>query len=436
MASGSVARPYAEGIAWLWRLGEPIAEPIPGAVGFGVEDEGDRLAGHLAAGRLAGAVVLAAGKQIDGRLRFEEGFRLHGPAQLLPDGVLPLVRSSAGLHAGEREGVLYLATTPERWGLLDEAWALPALARYLVSRLPGPLVALPPLGCLRIDDLPGTAELQLRGAGRSDRQMERRIRRMVDDVARARARLVVAVAARALRDKEPVPTDEVWPRAVAALAEGVRRGVLEPAGHGLLHLSASARIRGRLDPRELVDLTEEEAGGLMDVAMEWIRDRLGAAESFVPPAWGYNDGTLAAATARGLAVWLPPAPGPLTALGGHIRETLQIGLPALDGLDYSPLRRIAESGLPPTVVFHGRLLDARLATLRRRRAVLAAARLARRRDLERIPALEGVRWISGRELVKRLRAHDSIEVEGSDVRGVGGTEAILLEERGRRPMTL
>jgi hypothetical protein len=369
-------------------------------------------------------------------MAFEEGFHLHGPALRLTEPGRPVVRSSTAVHAAERAGVLYLATTPDRWGTLDEAWALPALARYISRCLGRPLVALPAIGCLRIDDLPGTAELQLRGAARDDDEAERRVRRMAEDIEAAGARLLVAVAARALRGEEPAPTDEIWPRAVAALADGVRRGVLEPAGHGLLHLNDAARAHGRVDPREFVDLTEDEAGRRMDTAMRWIRDRLGEASSFVPPAWGHNTGTLAAATARGLTVWLPPAPGPLWLDGGHVRETLQIGISALDGLDYSPLRRIAEFGFPPIVVFHGRLLDARVRSLRDRRALLTAARLARRRDLERIPRVLGVEWIAGRELIDRLRAHDAVDVRGVEVTGPRGTEVILLDERGRNAVTL
>jgi hypothetical protein len=435
-APGSAARHYAAGIAWLWRLGGPVAEPLPGAVGFGTAEEADDLAAHVGAGRLACAAVLAGGAPAGGRLRFDAGFRLHGPALRLDDRGRPLVRSSAGVHAAERDSVLFLATTPERWGDLDESWVLPVLAHHLARRLGRPLVALPAVGCLRIDDLPGTAELQLRGRARDDRAMERHVRRIIASVERAGARLLVAVAARALHDAEPVPTDHVWPAAVAALADGVRRRVLEPAAHGLLHLNDAARTRGELDPREFLDLGEDEAGRRIDAAMEWIHDRLGPSRMFVPPAWGCSDGTLSAAAVRGLAIWRPPAPGPLVGPGGDVRETLQIGIGALDGLDYSPLRHIADHGLPPTVVFHGRLLDDRVASLRERRALLTTARLARRRDLDRIPRLRGVAWIGAHELLARLRAHDAIEVRGDDITGPPGTEAVLIDAAGRRPLRL
>ena len=435
-APGSAARAYAAGIAWLWRLEGPVDEQVAGAVGFGTAEETEHLAADVGAGRLAGGVVLAGGAEAGGRLSFESGFRLHGPALRLENGGRPLVRSSAGVHAAERDGMLFLATMPERWGSLDEAWALPVLARHLARRLARPLVALPAVGCLRIDDLPGTAELQLRGRARDDGAMERHIRRIVASVERAGARLLVAVAARALDDGKQVPTDRVWPVSVAALADGVRRRVLEPAGHGLLHLNDAARARGELDPREFLGLSEEEAGRRIDEAMEWIRERLGPSRTFVPPAWGDSDGTLSAAAARGLTTWRPPAPGPLIRPDGHVHETLRIGLGALDGLDYSPLRHIAEHGLPPTVVFHGRLLDDRLGSLRERRAVLTAARLARRRDLERIPRLRGVTWIGAHELLERLHAHNAIEVRGDEVTGPPGAEAVLIDEAGRRPLTL
>lgn len=436
VAPESAARPYAEAIAWLWRLGEPVHEPLAGAVGFGTGNESDSLARYVGEGRLAGAVVLINGEPVERPVRFEDGLRLRGPVLRLAHGGRAVVRSNAGIHGAERDRTLHLATTAERWGTLDAAWALPPLARYLARRLDRPLIALPPIGCLRIDDLPGTAELQLRGAARDDHSMERRIRHIVDDVERARAHLLVAVAARALLGEEAVPTDQVWPRAVAALADGVRRGVLEPAGHGLLHLNDAARRSGHLDPREFVALPEDEAGRRMDVAMHWIHDRIGPAKSFVPPAWGYNTGTLAAATARGLTVWLPPAVGALTVAGGHVRETLNVGIPSLDGLDYSPLRRIAEFGLPPTVVFHGRLLDDRLTSLRKSRALLSAARLARRRDLERIPRLPDIRWIAARDFLDRLRVHGSTELAATGISGPPGTEIFVLAEDGRRRVAL
>jgi hypothetical protein len=86
--------------------------------------------------------------------------------------------------------------------------------------------------------------------------------------------------------------------------------------------------------------------------------------------------------------------------------------------------------MPPVVVLHGRLLDDRLV----HRDFLALARLALRRDLARLMRLRGVRWVGAQELVALLRAHDAIDVREGDLRLPAGGEAVLVDERGRRPV--
>ncbi|HEX8082725.1 MAG TPA: hypothetical protein VF529_00445 [Solirubrobacteraceae bacterium] len=321
--------------------------------------------------------------------------------------------------------MLLAPADPSRWGDLSVAWLLLALADFLPDVLGRPLVALPPVGCLRLDDSPGTAELQLRGLAKPDARELKRIRIMVRALERSGSVLVAAVAARALRDDRIVPIEEVWPRSFALIADSVERGLMEPACHGLLHLDPHEHAAGRIAPKEFLRLTKEEAGARLDEALAWMRGTLGPARSFIAPAWGYSDGALAAAAERALVTWMPPHLGPL--LDGHLlRETLHDGVPGLQGLDYAPLERLAALGVPPTVVFHGRLLDDRLPRLREARDVLSLARLSRRRDLERIAALRGVKWVGAEELANRLRAHAAIEVEGDRVDAPEGTEFVLL----------
>jgi hypothetical protein len=120
-------------------------------------------------------------------------------------------------------------------------------------------------------------------------------------------------------------------------------------------------------------------------------------------------------------------PGPLLEPAG-VRETLRAGLQGLHGVDYRALEHLAECGLPPVVVLHGRLLDDRLV----QGDVMALARLALRRDLARLMRLRGVRWVGTEELVALLRAHDAIAVREGDLRLPAGGEAVLMDERGRR----
>jgi len=421
-ASSPVA-PLVDGLAWLWRLGLRLESPAPTAVGVGDAADAAELDALVRARQLSGAVILAAGahgeagpmpaRYIRSGVARLGGVRVEGVHTLFADGHA-VVRSSLGTHAVRRGNVLVLGADPALWGRLDLFWALETVASFLVERLERPLVLLPPVGCLRLDDFPGTAELQLRGDARGDRRQRRRAETLIARLESERARLIVAVAAQALDRDAEVPLDRVWPDAVTALASGVERGVLEPACHGLLHLNPHARASGRVDPREFAGLDVGEAGLRLDAACAWLRTHVGEPRSFVAPAWGYGPGVLAAAAARELPTWLPAAPGPLLN-GFALHETLAIGLPGLHRIDYAPLRRLAELGLPPIVVFHGQLVDDRIPRLRATRDVATAGLLALLPDLPRIARLSGVRWVGVPELLELLRAHGSIEVAGSEV---------------------
>lgn len=443
-APASAERGLAELVAWLWRLGEVQDEPVAGAVGFGGPGEAAALRALVAERRLAGAVILAAGdgeespslparRTVDGVARFRDVARVEGRHTLLGSGT-PAVRSSLGAHAVADDRVLVAGAGAERWGHLTDWWLLPALAQFLPRVLGRPLVALPPVGCLRLDDAPGTPELQLLGTAKDDATESERIRGILGALERSGSRLVVAVVARALRDEGVVPIEEVWPQAIALLADGVERGLLEPACHGLLHLDPAEHAAGRVEAKEFARLDREQAGRHLDEALAWMDERLGRPGSFIAPAWGYGDGALDAARERGLPTWMPPVPGPLLD-GCLLRETLHDGLPGLTRLGYAPLERLAAAGLPPTVVFHGRLLDGRMERLRAARDGMTLARLLRRRDLDRIAALPGVRWIGAGELVDRLRAHAATEWDGDRVVAPDGAEAVLIGAPPAPPRT-
>jgi hypothetical protein len=437
----SAAAPLARAVAWLWRLGEPLDRPLRGAVGFGTTSEAAELSARVHEGLLAGAVILAgpAGdaaapvpgrRSVGGTARFG-ATRVRAELGAFESGTAA-VRSSLGIHAIRDGRVLMLAVGSRSWGHLDSFWVLPAIAELLVEVLDRPLVTLPPIGCLRLDDAPGTIELQLLERAKPDREELGRIRTMLRALERTRSRLVVATPARALAGEDFVPLDHVWPECVAALRGGDQAAVLEAACHGLYHLDLDAHAAGRVEPREFLSLDEAEAGRRLDAAIAWLREHLGEPRSFIAPAWGYSPGAIAAARARSLPVWTPPEPGPLLQ-HGLLYETLHDGLPGLHALNYAPLARLAAVGLPPTVVFHGRLLDDRLPRLGAARDVMSLARLARRRDLERIAALGGVRWVGAADLVATLAAHDRIEVRGAEPDVPFGERAMLIDDAGVRP---
>jgi hypothetical protein len=400
-AADPAARRLAGAIAWLWRLGPALDAPRAGAVGIGGGADQAELARLVESGRLAGGVVLAPG------LAPEEAERA----------------AAAGL--------LRIGTDPDtEWGRFGVHRLLEAVSEYLVARLDRPLVLLPRIGMLRIDDLPGTAQHQLEGRAKTDRRQRRRLRRYVRACRRAGAVLNAAVPAEAFRGEERVPLDEVWPGSVSVLRGGVAQGAVEPVCHGLLHLDTERLEHGAVEFREFAHLSEDEAGSRIDASREWQARVLGKAGTFVAPAWAYSEGALAAAASRGIPCFTRCEPG-ATYAPGLISETLKGGL-GIEGLDYRPLSRMAAAGLPPTMVLHGTMIDVRAGSFSLPADLITAARLFLRRDLSRLPSVAGLRWLGASAYAEALARHDRIVVEGSEVRLPPGSQARVLDHSGER----
>lgn len=447
-APGSRVRRFAETVAWLWRLGPVRDEPDGAALGLGWLDEADELRDLLRSGGLAAAAIFAARPgprtgAVPGRYRrvgtpsFGSGCRIGGEFHLLDAVGEPVVRSSLGIHAVRDGDCMLVGADPDAsWGALESAWVLAALADFAVDVLDRPLAMLPPFGWVRYDDVPGSAFHQLAGRAKPDGTMRRRIDAVVERFADAGARLNVAIPPSTLVEGRETPVEEVWPESIAALQAGVRAGCLEPVHHGYLHLDTDAWERGSLSPREFETVSREEADRRLGIGLEWFATVFGPTpRTFVAPTWTYSDGLLEALAHREIPTWLPPAPGPLVA-AGTVRETVYSTMEGLVGLDYGPYRMLAEAGVPPTIVIHGGLFDARIRGLRAWRQGVAAARLFFRRDLLRVPWVDGVRWIGASEMVSRLRAHDRVEVRGSAVTGPAGTELVVRDRAGSRTVVL
>jgi hypothetical protein len=410
---GATTESSAAGIAWLWRLGEVLSEPSPAAVGIGSSAEEQRLRELVAADGLAGAVVFAQGsearrREVSGVARFPTGERVRGTFTVFDSGE-PTVRSSLGAHAVREGSVLLVGADPEAWwGRLEYHWVLAALEPFLAERMGRPMVKLPPVGVVRLDDIPGTAQHQMQGTARSDSRQTRRVSALRAAFGNAGARLNTAVAAEALDGQRRVPLDEVWPRAIAELRAGTDEGAFEAVCHGLLHLVPEKMEQGEVDWLEFRSLSRGEAGRRIAAACAWHERALGRRPAtFLAPAWGYSDGSLQAAADYGVPAWLPPAPGPLLD-GENLRETLDPGLRGMFKLDYSPLARWAAGGMPPTLVFHGGMFDLRTNLLPAARDYLTLARLALKRDIMRVPETAGVKWIGASEYAELLRGHDEI----------------------------
>ena len=430
---GSAIRPFAETIGWLWRV--PITDrPGPDSAGLGTFDEIAGLDSLLRARRLAGVAVFGArpgpdlgplpGRaRIAGVARFGPGYATQGDFTLLRGPGRAVASSSLGPHALREGKILTLGFDPQAaWGTLQHFWAFPVLADFLADVLGRPMAMLPAVGVVRYDDAPGTAAQQLSGIAKADGKVERRLRRLLRTYRGRGSTLNVAMASRALHDDEPIPLEDVWPRSVELLAGAVAEGTVEQICHGFLHVDTSRSRPGSVEPREFGNLDRDEARERISASLEWAEATLGARpRTFVAPNWSYSEGALAALAELDLPAWLPAGFGPLIA-GPNVRETLVSTLNGLHGLDYGPLAGLAESGVPPFVVIHGGLIDARFRDLNFPRNAGALARLALRRDLFRLPAVGGIRWIRASELLERIRAHDQVEVSGDEIRAPDGIE--------------
>jgi hypothetical protein len=437
---GSPAAGATAGLAWLWRLGPVLEAPDRSAVGIGTAAEAAELDELARTGALAGAVVFApqpdprdlvlpARRRVSGIAAFESGARVDGDFVVL-DGGESVVHSSIGVHAAVVNGrtLVLGADATSAWTLFRQFWILAAIARFLTMRLERALVLLPRVGCVRLDDVPGTAQLQVQGDARSDRRQVRRIRALARAYRDGGGVLNLAVAARALDldERKEIPLEEHWPHSVAAIAAGVTAGTFELVGHGYLHLNREALRRGEVEKEEFARLGAAEAGRRIDAALEWQANVLGQRpNTFVAPAWAYSDGTLAALADRRLPAWLRPAPAPIREYG-VVRETVDSAFRGMRGLSLEPLATLAEFGLPPTPVFHGGLFDRRIEQLRASRDVLSAARLFARRDILRLASIQGVRWIGAGELIRLLDTHDSINPLGAEIDLSTAPEARLL----------
>lgn len=436
-------RAVADAIAWLWRLGAVRERPAADAVGLGWQEDAVHLQHELDAGRLAGTAVFASrpgpevgpvpGRQLlRGVADFGAGRRIVGSFTVLHGGTACL-SSSLGVHA-VRDGAQLVVggDLDASWGTIAGSWMLDPLAELLVSTLDRPLVQIPPIGWVRYDDVPGNAYQQLAGRDHPDPYWKKRIGRVVEAFSTAGAKINLAITARALEDGALVGLERVWPEAMKALAEGVGAAVIEPVCHGLSHVEPAALARMEADPREFRSVDEERAGEMLDESLGWLERVLGERPgTFVAPTWSYGPGVRAALASRGLAAWLPATPAPLVD-GMFANETLVSTLDGLWGLDYEPLRDLADAGLPPTLVVHGGLFDPRVSTLRSPRHAPTLARLAQRRDLFRVPWVEGVEWIGATDLHRRLRAHGEITVTGAEVSLPPGASAIVRDRHGRR----
>ena len=81
------------------------------------------------------------------------------------------------------------------------------------------------------------------------------------------------------------------PQSISEMQEGVKQGVFKIGSDGMVHLRNNSSGDGFLDPREFLDLNEQETAEHLNISDGEILRLFGASpNSFVAPAWGYRPG--------------------------------------------------------------------------------------------------------------------------------------------------
>ena len=230
-----------------------------------------------------------------------------------------------------------------------------------------------------------------------------------------------------------MPLDQVWPDSIAALRRGRHPG---GGGGGLprpsppRHRAARAR-RGRVQG---VRPSRRGGGGPPDRrrARGGRSRRSEGLRTFVAPGLGLQRGRPGRGRRAGAFPASPAASRGELYSPGLISETLKGGL-GISGLDYGPLPRLAALGLPPTLVLHGTMIDARTGRSASRKDLPTALRLYLRRDLSRLPAVSGLQWVGAAGLRRGAgRSSRPMASRAGEVTAAPREPGRRVRERARR----
>jgi predicted deacetylase len=150
----------------------------------------------------------------------------------------------------------------------------------------------PPRALIRLDDLPTTAENQMKhpATSRFDRKRARTIRRLACFAEKAGVTFTLMYSSHCYGpDYKLQRIADIMPRSIREFASSVKRGVFEVGSHGMVHLRHPPSEAKDRDPREFLGLDEAETETHLQACESEIRRCFNTqASGFVAPAWGYR----------------------------------------------------------------------------------------------------------------------------------------------------
>lgn len=151
-----------------------------------------------------------------------------------------------------------------------------------------------PYAAIRLDDLPTTAEQAKHQPPNAnlDKRRSRVLRKLRKFGERENIKFTLMYSSHLNDDDSAHSTvSSIMVRSIEEMRDGARRGVFEIGSHGMIHLRGNAAGNSPMDPREFLDLDEQQTRlHLSKCDAEIQRLFLTEPSSFVAPAWGYRVG--------------------------------------------------------------------------------------------------------------------------------------------------
>ncbi len=190
---------------------------------------------------------------------------------------------------------LLAGVDPWQFGEPTAPMLYPVLANWLHWTVKKDFPRMEPLAIIRIDDLPLTAEKIAMLGGtvspRLDRARARMIRRLRRFGERSGCLITMMYSSHYQTGQGLAPIAPAMPASIREMALGVKSGAFEIGCHGMVHLRDPASKKKDLDPREFLDLDQEETKQHLQACETEIKQLFGVSPAgFVAPAWGYNPG--------------------------------------------------------------------------------------------------------------------------------------------------
>lgn len=199
---------------------------------------------------------------------------------------------------------LFIGADPWQLGAPSVPMLYAILSNWLEQIVHCHLNKMKPYAVIRLDDLPTTAEKVMIETGpigaTLDRKRARTIRRLRKFAHREGVRLTLMYTSHICGKKGKFESiASAMPRSVYEIDCGVKQGVFEIGSHGMVHLRRPFIAQDEPDPREFMDLDEDETSTHLNACETEIKRYWGVkSSSFVAPAWGYRPGITKRAAAK------------------------------------------------------------------------------------------------------------------------------------------